>query len=244
MSSKQNKALILHFFWAGWCAILTCYSLLLVVSTYHILDTDIFLFSFLFKSIFFTFSLVYFNHLLSNAITVWLPWSYHAWWAARASSNNKSQLQPFPIFSLPLGKNWQTHFVTFAAGWHLWGVFHVFTALTCITEKHKTIILIGAIIGIILATVYYIKLMNSGRYTWTHHHHQPNSLQTLCFIYMGSWVILLWMGNMHPLLAAQLLFSHSQIVSSDRQPEVTGEPKKHKKNIQYPKSVLYIRIGC
>lgn len=87
---------------------MVCYSHLLQpsLSGIHIPYTIhwFFLFSFLFKSIFFTFSLVYFNHLLSNAITVWLPWSYHAWWAARASSNNKSQLQPFPIFSLPLGK--------------------------------------------------------------------------------------------------------------------------------------------
>lgn len=58
----------------------------------------------------------------------------------------------------------------------IYEVFHVLTALTCSAEKHKTIILIGVIIGIILATVYYIKLMNFERDTHTHHHDQPNSL--------------------------------------------------------------------
>lgn len=79
------------------------YKLLVVHTTY--LQWYLLYFHFRIRVYFPTFSLVYFNHLLSNAITVWLPWSYHAWWAARASSNNKSQLQPFLLFSLPLGKD-------------------------------------------------------------------------------------------------------------------------------------------
>lgn len=102
---KQNKALILYFFLSR----MVCYPHLLQpsLSGIHIPYTysDIyFLFIFHLRVYFSTSSPVYFNHLLSNALTVWLPWSYHAWWAARASSNNKSQLQPFLLFWLPLVK--------------------------------------------------------------------------------------------------------------------------------------------